>query len=158
MEDYNELFSKARNYLQTKKRSTELLDAFHSKLILQFHETGIQKIILKEILGDVMETNDISELVQLGFLIRKNLDFYLFSVPSAGKVLSTLKGCRKEIVGILKRQRFKEMLEDDLVKRKLKNTPFGVEFYLDDMIGLNFLSRKETPSGRLITLHPSRNI
>eukprot|EP01126_Amoeba_proteus_P045530 TRINITY_DN50_c0_g1_i24.p1 TRINITY_DN50_c0_g1~~TRINITY_DN50_c0_g1_i24.p1 ORF type:complete len:103 (-),score=20.74 TRINITY_DN50_c0_g1_i24:385-693(-) len=84
MEDYNELFSKARNYLQTKKRSTELLDAFHSKLILQFHETGIQKIILKEILGDVMETNDISELVQLGFLIRKNLDFYLFSVPSAG--------------------------------------------------------------------------
>lgn len=81
----------------------------------------------------------ITLLVNAGLLLIHEVDNFWFSIPSSGLFVASLVKGRKEIISILKRQKFKEMLFMDLVKRKLRYSSLSIEFLLKDMCGLNIL-------------------
>jgi len=94
----------------------------------------------------------ITALVNSGLLLTQNADNFMFCVPNAGSFVASLVKGRKEIISILKRQKFKELLLSDLQIRKLRYSSLSVDFLIRDMIGLSIVESLPTTNGNLIRL------
>ncbi|OLL23589.1 Meiotically up-regulated gene 51 protein [Neolecta irregularis DAH-3] len=77
---------------------------------------------------------------------------YAISLPNIGTFLRNLRSGRREILRILKKQQFKEILEKNLLERKLKASLFSWEFHLHDIYGSGEAERFTTPVGPGIRL------
>ena len=75
-----------------------------------------------------------------------------FTVPGAAAAVRSLVGGRSELLGVLKRKRFGEALEKELLKLRLRRSAFGVRFHLRDLLGRGSVERAETPAGAVIRL------
>jgi hypothetical protein len=97
----------------------------------------------------------VRHIQRLGFLLpttRLDDEAYSFSVPGVGKVVSAIKKTRTLILSTLKRTKYKEMLEQQLKKLKLKHSRFQLEFHLADMEGCGLIRRTKATSGVLVVL------
>ncbi|CAH0513599.1 unnamed protein product [Peronospora belbahrii] len=98
----------------------------------------------------------VRQIQRLGFLIpttRLDDEAFFFSVPGIGKLISAIKKTRTLILGTLKRVKYKEVLEQQLKKIKLKHSRFQLEFHLADMEGCGLIRRTKVTSGILVTLN-----
>jgi serine/threonine kinase 19 len=75
-----------------------------------------------------------------------------FSVPVCGKFTIQILEGRKEILKILKRKKFKEMLLKNLMKFKLKNSTLPISFHIRDLSVTGFVNVTQTTSGSLISI------
>ncbi|XP_047169871.1 serine/threonine-protein kinase 19 homolog isoform X4 [Vigna umbellata] len=57
---------------------------------------------------------------------------------------------RKEIISLLSRRRYKEMMLSSLEKKRLRTSPLDVRFHLRDLIGSGHLRTDQAPTGLII--------
>ncbi|CAM9582107.1 unnamed protein product, partial [Hapterophycus canaliculatus] len=98
-----------------------------------------------------------SKLVRAGFLLpRRDVgreEAYWFSMPQLGKVVLAISRGRKDVVGALKRTRYKEMRRAELeAKNPAKSTGLPLSFHVRDLLGLGMIRETDTPSGKFLRL------
>ncbi len=64
-----------------------------------------------------------------------DLDTFLFAVPQWGTFIQQWSKGREEIIRMIKRKKWKEMLMEDISRAKLKSSTLGADFHLWDLIG-----------------------
>nr|GLL42713.1 serine/threonine-protein kinase 19 isoform X3 [Ipomoea trifida] len=75
---------------------------------------------------------------------------YWFAIPNVGPVLKGLSQGRKELLSLLNRRKFKEMMMATLEKKRLRLSPLDMRFHLRDLIGSGHLRTVEAPSGLIV--------
>ncbi|XP_019165402.1 PREDICTED: serine/threonine-protein kinase 19 isoform X3 [Ipomoea nil] len=85
-------------------------------------------------------------------LTRQLIDpnMYWFAIPNVGPVLKGLSQGRKELLSLLNRRKFKEMMMATLEKKRLRLSPLDMRFHLRDLIGSGHLRTVEAPSGLIV--------
>jgi hypothetical protein len=92
----------------------------------------------------------LTTLVRRGLLLHRDSLSYWLSIPNAGLFMKDLRKGREELVRMLKRAKFKEVLQHDLVKRKLRGSKLGVKYHVADLVGMGVAKLIQTTSGPLI--------
>ncbi|XP_022641283.1 serine/threonine-protein kinase 19 isoform X13 [Vigna radiata var. radiata] len=117
-------------------------------------ETGIEHQELCSLLslGGKVKDSHISVLINAGVLTRQLIDpnMYWFSIPNIGSHLKGIVQGRKEIISLLSRRRYKEMMLSSLEKKRLRTSPLDVRFHLRDLIGSGHLRTDQAPTGLII--------
>ncbi|CAA0832185.1 Dolichyl-diphosphooligosaccharide--protein glycosyltransferase subunit 2 [Striga hermonthica] len=105
-------------------------------------------------LGGTVEEEHISKLISAGLIIRQLIDpdMYWFSIPNIGSVLKGLSQGRKELLSILNRRKYKEMILASLEKKRLRLSPLDMRFHLRDLIGSGRLKTIQSPSGLIVRI------
>ncbi|KAL5561926.1 hypothetical protein UlMin_031673 [Ulmus minor] len=102
--------------------------------------------------GGKVKDEHISVLINAGLLTRQLIDanMYWFTIPNIGTVLKGLSQGRKEVLSLLSRRRYKEMMMAPLEKKRLRFSPLDMRFHLRDLIGSGHLKTLQTPSGLVV--------
>ncbi|CAK9309890.1 unnamed protein product [Citrullus colocynthis] len=105
-------------------------------------------------LGGKVKDEDISLLINAGLLNRQLIDpnVYWFAIPSIGSVLKGLSQGRKELISLLKRTKYKEMMMTSLQKKRLRFSSLDMRFHIRDLIGSGYLRTVQSPTGLLVQL------
>ena len=77
---------------------------------------------------------------------------FWLGIPRIGKFVKQVAAGRREVLQLLKRQRYKELLRSELDNRKLRFSTLGMDFHLTDLFGLELVEKKATTRGDLIKL------
>ncbi|XP_044491581.1 uncharacterized protein LOC123215516 isoform X3 [Mangifera indica] len=128
-------------------------------------------------LGGKVKDEHISLLINAGLLTRQLIDpnMYWFAIPNIGSVLKGLSQCgmwrwcfllfkcqinlfilslsiqgRKELLSLLNRRRYKEMMLAPLEKKRLRFSPLDMRFHLRDLIGSGNLKTSHAPTGLVV--------
>ncbi|MED6108005.1 hypothetical protein PIB30_019408 [Stylosanthes scabra] len=103
-------------------------------------------------LGGKVKDSHISILINAGVIIRQLIDpnMYWFAIPNIGTLLKGLAQGRNELISLLSRRRYKEMMLATLEKKRLRMSPLDMRFHLRDLIGSGHLRTDHTPSGLII--------
>lgn len=115
-------------------------------------------------LETVLDNDHINDLVRLltsrGYLTMKtqrmSAESYLFSVPSIGAVVQNILNGRREVLAMLKRSKFRELLETKLLSYSLKKTCMKTKLVLRDLVGSDRVISTKTTSGPLIRMKAAR--
>ncbi|XP_059433585.1 uncharacterized protein LOC132166729 isoform X2 [Corylus avellana] len=101
--------------------------------------------------GKVMDGH-ISLLINAGLLTRQLIDpnMYWFIIPNVGSVLKGLSQGRKEVLSLLNRKRYKEMMLASMEKKRLRFSPLDMRFHLRDLIGSGHLKTVQTSTGLVV--------
>uniref|UniRef100_A0ACD5ZG81 Uncharacterized protein n=1 Tax=Avena sativa TaxID=4498 RepID=A0ACD5ZG81_AVESA len=120
----------------------------HSKLDVSINHLELCSLLSHG--GDARDKH-ITLLMNAGLLTRQLIDpnMYWFSVPNIGPILKGLSQGRKEILSLLNRRKYKEMLLSSLEKTRLRSSPLDVRFHLRDLIGSGHIKTFQTPTGLL---------
>lgn len=152
-EDFLNLIEKVKLQFKAAGKGISVFDAFASKVVPVKTDVFIQKSALQELLGE-FNCENIPTLVQAGILLQKDASSYYFGIPDCAPVYKAVRNARKKISFLLQREKFKELLEKELLEKNIsKISPFGVEFHIRDMIGKDIIRRRETTAGNLISFH-----
>ena len=77
-------------------------------------------------------------------------------MPGAGAAVRGISAGRKEIIDALKRKKHPEMLESQLLQKKLKGSPLGITWHLRDLLGSASVMKMQTTVGPLIRVAKGR--
>ncbi|KAI9395379.1 hypothetical protein POPTR_005G225900v4 [Populus trichocarpa] len=110
----------------------------------------IQRLLLSH--GGKVKDEHISLLINAGLLTRQLIDpnMYWFAIPNIGSILKGLSQGRKELLSLINRQRYKEMMLAPLEKKHLRLSLLDMRFHLRDLIGSGHLKTVNTPTGLLV--------
>jgi len=132
--------------------SPEQLAAVLTRLLkLMSHvdtDVAIARTVFKVETGS--SDSDIAELVRAGFLMLRDGNSLWFTLPCMGNFAVQLAGGRGEILAMLKRKKFHEMLEKLLVQKTLRKSQLGWEYHLSDLLGIKAIEYKHTSEGNLV--------
>lgn len=115
---------------------------------------GHQELCTLLSLGGKVKDEDISLLINAGLLNRQLIDpnVYWFAIPSIGSVLKGISQGRKELISLLKRTKYKEMMMTSLQKKRLRFSSLDMRFHIRDLIGSGYLRTVQSPTGLLVQL------
>ncbi|XP_031744617.1 serine/threonine-protein kinase 19 homolog isoform X3 [Cucumis sativus] len=115
---------------------------------------GHQELCTLLSLGGKIKDEDISLLMNAGLLNRQLIDpnVYWFAIPSIGSVLKGISQGRKELISLLKRTKYKEMMMTSLQKKRLRFSSLDMRFHIRDLIGSGYLQTVQSPTGLLVQL------
>ncbi|CAN6169736.1 unnamed protein product [Urochloa humidicola] len=154
MEDYLKqvVFSIKRSGGKDQDGS-EVFEWFEKYVVPSKLDVSINQLELCSLLshgGDVTDKH-ITLLMNAGLLTRQLIDpnIYWFAIPRIGPILKGLSQGRKEILSLLNRKKYKEMLLSSLEKTKLRLSPLDTRFLLRDLIGSGQIKTVQTPTGLL---------
>ncbi|KDO17441.1 hypothetical protein SPRG_22382 [Saprolegnia parasitica CBS 223.65] len=102
---------------------------------------------------DAALNKDIAHLVHLGFLVatvEMAVDRYYFSLPRLGALISALHVGRRTVRMLLQRAPYREMTEHDVLKRKVKSSPFGMSYHVLEMAHAGLVARVPTATSFLL--------
>ncbi|XP_004495088.1 uncharacterized protein [Cicer arietinum] len=132
----------------------EIFEWFRTHVLDSKLETGIEHQELCSLLslGGKVKDSHISLLINAGILTRQLIDpnMYWIAIPNIGSLLKGLVQGRKEIISLLSRRRYKEMMLAILEKKRLRMSPLDMRFHLRDLIGSGHLRTDQTPTGIII--------
>ncbi|XP_021982231.1 serine/threonine-protein kinase 19 isoform X3 [Helianthus annuus] len=152
MEDYLKQMKRAVKSMETKKQG--VFEWFEVHVIHSKPEPciGHQELLSLLSLGGKVKDEDISLLINAGLLTRQLIDseMYWFAIPNIGSVLKGLTQGRKELLSLLNRKKYKEMMLAILEKKRLRLSPLDIRFHLRDLLGSGHLKTIQTPSGLVI--------
>ncbi|KAJ9543371.1 hypothetical protein OSB04_023078 [Centaurea solstitialis] len=155
MEDYLNQMKRAVKSMETKKQS--VLPVFEWFKVHVIHSKpepciGHQELCSLLSIGGKVKDEDISLLINAGLLTRQLIDpdMYWFAIPNIGSVLKGLTQGRKELLSLLNRKKYKEMMLAVLEKKRLRLSPLDIRFHLRDLLGSDHLKTVHTPSGLVI--------
>ncbi|KAL6210721.1 hypothetical protein ACLB2K_015953 [Fragaria x ananassa] len=103
-------------------------------------------------LGGKVKDEHISLLMNSGLLTRQLMDpnIYWFTIPNIGSILKGLSQGRKEVLSLLNRRRYKEMMLAPLEKKRLRFSSLDMRFHLRDLIGSGHLKIVQIPTGIVV--------
>ena len=140
------------------------------KIAQKSRSMSITRLELERRLGEGRHTSEIASktiddllrnLISEGFLTHQtqniSVESYFYSVPGAGLVVRNLIAGRKEMLAILGRAKYREMLRSKMVARNLKKTCFRTDLVLRDLTGSGVVLSVPTTSGPLIRLIDRKN-
>lgn len=106
--------------------------------------------------GLKVRDHHVSALIHAGFLVRQLADqtAYWFSIPNVGRIVKAIVQGRKELMRLVSRQKFGEMLRSQLAAKRLRFSPLGMKFHLRDLLGSGHLVEVPTTAGPLIRVPP----
>jgi len=109
--DYIDYIKDARDTCIKDPDSVNLniLELFFEKVIQNNFDISITKDKLNELIGPLND-DDIRLLVNLGILIMCNESTFWFSIPNIGPFITATSKGRNEILLMLQRKKYKEML------------------------------------------------
>ncbi|KAK1661486.1 hypothetical protein QYE76_049645 [Lolium multiflorum] len=154
MDDYlRQMEFAIRRSTGKKQDGSEVFEWFekfvlHSKLDVSINHLELCSLLSRG--GDAKDKH-ITVLMNAGLLTRQLIDpnMYWFSIPSIGPILKGLSQGRKEVLSLLNRRKYKEMLVSSLEKTRLRSSPLDVRFHLRDLIGSGHIKTVQTPTGLL---------
>jgi serine/threonine-protein kinase 19 len=154
------MYSDFLNQIQTLKHENannpencDIFDRYVNNVLPRYTDVHITKDMLLKLMfvDEPINDNAITLLVNSGLLLLHEVDSYWFSIPRAASFIKSLVRGRKEILSILKRQKFKEMLLSELEKRRLRYSILNISFHVKDLIELGSIESVPTLiSGPLI--------
>ncbi|KAK9057386.1 hypothetical protein SSX86_022221 [Deinandra increscens subsp. villosa] len=155
MEDYLNQMKRAVKSMETKKQGVcVVFEWFEVHVIHSKPEPSIGHHELCSLLsiGGKVKDEDISLLINAGLLTRQLIDsdMYWFAIPNIGSVLKGITQGRKELLSLLNRKKYKEMMLALLEKKRLRLSPLDIRFHLRDLLGSGHLKTIQTPSGLVI--------
>ncbi|KAK1428413.1 hypothetical protein QVD17_17246 [Tagetes erecta] len=155
MEDYLKQMKRAVKSMETKKQGVlAVFEWFEVHVIGSKPEPSIghQELCSLLSIGGKVKDEDISLLINAGLLTRQLIDseMYWFVIPNIGSVLKGLTQGRKELLSLLNRKKYKEMMLSILEKKRLRLSPLDIRFHLRDLLGSGHLKAIQTPSGLVI--------
>ncbi|KAM0050895.1 putative non-specific serine/threonine protein kinase [Helianthus debilis subsp. tardiflorus] len=155
MEDYLKQMKRAVKSMETKKQGAfAVFEWFEVHVIHSKPEPciGHQELFSLLSLGGKVKDEDISLLINAGLLTRQLIEseMYWFAIPNIGSVLKGLTQGRKELLSLLNRKKYKEMMLAILEKKRLRLSPLDIRFHLRDLLGSGHLKTIQTPSGLVI--------
>ncbi|XP_034931754.1 uncharacterized protein [Populus alba] len=139
---------------EKKQRNLEVFEWFKAHVIDNKQDPSIDDQELRLLLshGGKVKDEHISLLINAGLLTRQLIDpnMYWFAIPNIGSILKGLSQGRKELLSLLNRQRYKEMMLAPLEKKRLRLSLLDMRFHLRDLIGSGHLKTVNTPTGLLV--------
>ncbi|KAG2394269.1 hypothetical protein C9374_004033 [Naegleria lovaniensis] len=125
-----------------KKQLSQVISNFCENVLLNVTEPFIDRTDLVDCLfPDSTEESSrqiddgITLLMTIGALTIKDTNSFYFAIPNLSQFMFYIDNGRKEILSILRRKQFKEIMVHSLLQRPLKNTIFNPMFHIRDMIG-----------------------
>ncbi|KAF6981681.1 hypothetical protein CFC21_000144 [Triticum aestivum] len=154
MDDYlKQMESAVRRSTGKNKDGSEVFDWFEKYVLRSKLDVSIDHLELCSLLSHGGDARDkhITLLMNAGLLTRQLIDpnMYWFSIPSIGPILKGLSQGRKEVLSLLNRRKYKEMVLSSLEKTRLRLSPLDVRFHLRDLIGSGHIKTVQTPTGLL---------
>ncbi|OMP03058.1 Serine-threonine protein kinase 19 [Corchorus capsularis] len=141
---------------ERKQGDFEVFKWFREHVIESKLESSIEHQELCSLLslGGRVRDQHISLLINAGLLTRQLIDpsMYWFAIPNIGSILKGLSQGRKEVLSLLNRRRYKEMMLAPLEKMRLRFSPLDMRFHLRDLIGSGLLKTAHTPTGIVIRI------
>eukprot|EP00164_Ancoracysta_twista_P005358 GFYU01007327.1.p1 GENE.GFYU01007327.1~~GFYU01007327.1.p1 ORF type:complete len:341 (-),score=42.31 GFYU01007327.1:149-1171(-) len=151
----------------------DYLKSFEQLCKERIHAMPDSGIIFEKFVGDVLQTQDlwisssklfsyyndvedldrgiiIRELSRAGLLVVRNDSSYWFAIPNAGSFLTSWSNGRQEVIRILKRQKFNEILFSDLKRKQLQMSVLSMTFHVRDLVGADMLETTKTNCGDLL--------
>nr|KJB42290.1 hypothetical protein B456_007G147500 [Gossypium raimondii]KJB42292.1 hypothetical protein B456_007G147500 [Gossypium raimondii]KJB42294.1 hypothetical protein B456_007G147500 [Gossypium raimondii]KJB42295.1 hypothetical protein B456_007G147500 [Gossypium raimondii] len=155
LEDYLKQLEHVVKRMEEKKQGdVDVFKWFKGHVIESKLEPSIEHEELYALLslGGQVKDGHISLLINAGLLTRQLIDpnMYWFAIPNIGSVLKGLYQGRKELLSLLNRRRYKEMMLAPLEKMRLRLSPLDMRFHLRDLIGSGHLKTAHTPSGIVV--------
>lgn len=133
------------------ERLRELSERFICELLPQYTDTAINVDELRGIL-DCDALNDITLLMKIGLFTMKDSYTYYFNAPGAGQFITEVKGGREEIVSVLKRKKYREIMLHTLRERKLKKSSLALDWHIRELLGLGTAEITQTSNGPMLKL------
>ncbi|PON62647.1 Serine-threonine protein kinase [Parasponia andersonii] len=154
-DDYlNQIERVVKRSEEKKLANVEVFEWFKTHVIDFKLEPSIehQELCTLLSLGGKVKDDHISVLINAGLLIRQLIDpnMYWFTIPNIGSVLKGLSQGRKEVLSLLNRRRYKEMMLASLEKKRLRLSPLDMRFHVRDLIGSGHLKTVQTPTGLVV--------
>ncbi|OQR83628.1 hypothetical protein ACHHYP_14486 [Achlya hypogyna] len=139
------MFSKIIGRLSMKSTITK--GDIYTEMRAQFTRRG------REPPADAVLDKDIVQLVHLGFLVatvEMTSERFYFSLPRLGALITVLHHGRRGLKALLQRAPYQEMTEHDVLKRKIKNSPFAMTYHILEMAHIGLLDRVPTSTSFLL--------
>lgn len=161
VEDYRaQIAAERRQLVGNQKEDSPIFGTFvNTVLPATQSDEYIPKERLVELLfaGQPADEEQIMVLVNAGVLIRDMRvevegEGFWFSVPNIGAFMKCCVKGRQEVIAILKRQKHKELLQEDLEKKRLRYSSLGPLFHIRDLVGQGVLESVSTTAGPLVRL------
>ncbi|XP_020160674.1 uncharacterized protein [Aegilops tauschii subsp. strangulata] len=154
MDDYlKQMESAVRRSKGKNQDCSEVFEWFEKYVLPSKLDVSIDHLELCSLLSHGGDARDkhITLLMNAGLLTRQLIDpnMYWFSIPSIGPILKGLTQGRKEVLSLLNRRKYKEMLLSSLEKTRLRLSPLDVRFHLRDLIGSGQIKTVQTATGLL---------
>ncbi|XP_044491580.1 serine/threonine-protein kinase 19 homolog isoform X2 [Mangifera indica] len=155
LDDYLNQIERAVKRIKEKKQGdVEVFEWFREHVIDSKLEPSVEHQELCSLLslGGKVKDEHISLLINAGLLTRQLIDpnMYWFAIPNIGSVLKGLSQGRKELLSLLNRRRYKEMMLAPLEKKRLRFSPLDMRFHLRDLIGSGNLKTSHAPTGLVV--------
>lgn len=128
------------------------IDKFLENVIAVYDDISLTK---HEMTTDFKFTeNEIKDLVKSGVLSVRDVGSWWISIPDAGLFMKSFITGRKAMLLMIRKCKYKEILQKELEDRKLpKAAKLGITYHIHDIIGADLVSCIETTSGRLLRLN-----
>ena len=98
----------------------------------------------------VMDKKAMDLLVRAGALATRDAHSMWFTPVRCGTLLSEAAKGREELMGIVGRYKFGEILLRELCKKKLRSSTLGAKFHVRDLVGKGLLEIKQTTAGPMV--------
>jgi hypothetical protein len=133
-----------------KHLSHALVDIFFDNLLQECTQISVSQSEIDLVFG---KGHDFATLlIRGGLLTLKDESNFWFSIPCAGYLLKVRERGNRELVGILRRAPYREMLLVKLEQRRLRSSIFPAIFHIRDVIGSNTAEAVNTTLGTLVRL------
>eukprot|EP01083_Nonionella_stella_P039079 106256_1 len=158
-EDYLDFIKGIRENVDSDKQ--QVLDSLVNKLLPQHCDIGISKVSLGEIVHSgsmrLSKEDCVTFLAQCGLFVVRDATGLWFSIPNISPLVHGIQNGRKEIQTMIRRKRYKEILQTELVKKPLRTSNLGIHYHMRDMIGAGLLQETKTTCGPLLRLVEVKN-
>ncbi|KAK6940654.1 Serine-threonine protein kinase 19 [Dillenia turbinata] len=158
VDDYLKQIDLVMKRLEAKKPgSLVIFEWFKTHVIVARLEPSIDHQELCSLLsfGGEVKDEHVSLLINTGLLVSKTRqlidpNMYWFAIPNIGSILKGLSQGRKELLSLLSRRKYKEMMMVSLEKKRLRLSPLDMRFHLRDLIGSGHLKTVQSPTGLVV--------
>lgn len=135
----------------SKHSSLRTVKHFTDNILPLIKDVSIDKQTLKNKFS--LSENNINELIQNNLLVIQDIGSFWLSFPRAGEFTATYNLGRKCFLRMIAKSKYSEILESELLKRKLpKKAVLSTEYHILDLIGSEAVKCIPTTSGTLLRL------
>lgn len=129
----------------------KVLRKFAEELMPAARESVVATRQLSEVFGKGAEQAE-NELVREGWLTMRDEGSFWFAVPGTGAFCGQREKGNAEVIGLLRKTPYKEMLLGKLEGRTMKKSCFTAQWHVRDVVGGGRAETVETSVGTLVRI------
>jgi hypothetical protein len=156
--DYHLLIDRQLNdsdYSSLALEKTRLKQRFTHELLPKCIRLSVDRELLEK--EYQFSSNDVHLLIQLGFLLPKDINQYWFSLPNLAAFVTCIEKGRRTLLQMMTRRTYREIPMSELRSRDTKKrSPLGFDYHIYDLIGANAAHLLDTPTGAVVKIGPEK--